>query len=243
MIDIKNLYLKFEDNIFFEDVELSLREHKINVILGPNGAGKTTVLKILTGLLKPDKVSEFGLLSKKIFYLPQKISYPKGLDVEEYISSVFFKDSMVKWFLTKEEKSRLDDIINKLGLSHIKNLSMEKLSAGELQKTNIAIGLLSGAEVFFLDEPTSNMDLINQIKILDMIKKLTEQKEITAVVILHDLNLAESYGDYFIGITKEHKIFCKSKEGFFTKDMLKNIYGINFRITDDGERVYVRVDK
>ena len=67
MIDIKNLYLKFEDNIFFEDVELSLREHKINVILGPNGAGKTTVLKILTGLLKTDKVSEFGLLSRKIF--------------------------------------------------------------------------------------------------------------------------------------------------------------------------------
>ena len=65
MIDIKYLYLNFEDNIFFEDVELSLREHKINVILGLNGAGKTTVLKILTGLLKPDKVSEFGLLSKK----------------------------------------------------------------------------------------------------------------------------------------------------------------------------------
>ena len=243
MIDIKNLYLKFDDNIFFEDVELSFREHKINVILGPNGAGKTTVLKILTGIIKPDIISEFGLLSKKIFYLPQKISYPKGLDVEEYISSVFFKDNLIKWFLSKEEKAQLDEIIEKLELTDIKNLSMEKLSAGELQKTNIAIGLLSGAEVFFLDEPTSNMDLINQIKILDIIKKLTQQKEITAVVILHDLNLAVSYGDYFIGISKDHKIISKAKEIFFTQDMLKNIYGINFRIIDDGERVYVRVDK
>lgn len=243
MIDIKNLYLKFDDNIFFDDVDLSFQKHKINVILGPNGAGKTTILKILTGIIKPDRVSEFGLLSKKIFYLPQKISYPKGLNVEEYISSVFFKDNLIKWFLSKKEKTQLDEIIEKLELTDIKNLSMEKLSAGELQKTNIAIGLLSGADVFFLDEPTSNMDLLNQIKILDIIKKLTQQKEITAVVILHDLNLAVSYGDYFIGISKDHKIVCKSKESFFLQDILKSIYGINFRIIDDGERVYVRVDK
>ena len=121
------------------------------------------------------------------------------------------------------------------------SLSVDKLSAGELQKTNIAMGLLSGAEIFFLDEPTSNMDLNNQIKTMDMLKKLTLENNATCIVILHDLNLASLYGDYYIGINSNHEIISAEKSTFFKKEIMTNIFNIDFEIIKREDKLYVQI--
>lgn len=239
MIEIKDLSFNFENTNFFENINLSLKESCINVIIGPNGAGKTTLIKLIAGILKPDcGVIKSG---KKMFYLPQKITYTGAITLYEYLTSIFFRKNW-KWHITKNEKQKIFEIMQKLEIYDKKDIAVEKLSAGELQKANIALGLLSEAEIFLLDEPTSNMDLINQVKVLDIIKKLSKNG-ITSVVILHDLNLAAFYGDYFIGINQERKIFSADKKDFLKSEILKKIYNINFKIINDNGSYNVQIIK
>ena len=213
-----------------------MHDNKLSVILGLNGAGKSTLIKIITGNIKTEIHTKNTF--KKVFYLPQNPYYPKGITSFDYLSSVFFKNNW-KWFLSKEEKQKIIDVLEKIGLSDKKNINIENLSGGEIQKLNIALGLLSGADLFLLDEPSSNMDLINHIKILKMLKSLTSQN-ITSVIIMHDLNLALKYGDMFIGITKDKKIVqCGVKE-FFRRENLKRIFDIDFKILEDGNNIYVQ---
>lgn len=238
MIKIENLSLSFDSKPFFQNLNLEIPTNQVTAIVGPNGAGKTTLLKILVGIIKPDEAS-ITIDKKQTFYLPQKISYPTGITLKEYLSSIFFKNPL-KWSLSYVEKEKINNILKDLELFDKKNLLIDKLSSGELQKANIALGLLSDAKIFLLDEPTSNLDLINQIKIMDMIKNLTS-KGITCIIILHDLNLASSYSNFFIGINKNREIFTSDKNLFFKEEVLENIYNMKFRLIKDNENTHVQV--
>lgn len=238
MIKIQNLSLNAGNYSIFENINVEIPENKITVVIGSNGIGKTTLLRTIMGLSKFQKgtVDTDGC---EMFYLPQKIKYPNGITLFEYIESSFYKDNW-KWFLTEEDKQKITDIIETLGLSDKSEVNIECLSSGELQKANIALGLVSDAKVFLLDEPTSNMDLINQVKTLDMLKTLTE-RNITSVIVMHDINLASVYGDYFIGITKNRKIYSAEKDSFFTEEHLKEIFGIDFKVINNNEYINIQI--
>jgi len=237
MISIKNLNLNFDENIIYKNASLEIPDNKITMIVGPNGTGKTTLLKIITGEIKTD--CEIKNTFKKVFYLPQKLQYPKGITTFDYVSSILYKNNW-KWFLTKEEENKVYEVLEKIELLNRKNVKIENLSAGEIQKANIGLGLLSDADIFLLDEPTSNMDLVNQIKILDMIKNLTDSG-ITSVIIMHDLNLSSSYGDYFIGISQNHNVIKAPRKEFFNDKTLQEIYNISFKVVNNEEKFYIQI--
>jgi len=237
MINIGNLNLKFDENIIFRNANITIPDNKITMIVGPNGTGKTTLLKIITGEIKADCKIENTF--KKTFYLPQKLYYPKGITTFEYVSSILYKNNW-KWFLNKQEENKVNETLEKIELINRKNVKIENLSAGEIQKANIALGLLSDADIFLLDEPTSNMDLVNQIKILDMIKTLTKSS-ITSVIIMHDLNLSSGYGDYFIGLNQNHSVISAYKEEFFNAKTLEEIYNISFKVVNNEEKFYIQI--
>lgn len=194
------------------------------------------MFKIITGNIKTGfrVYNDFS----KIFYLPQNPYYPKGISVFDYLSSIFFSDNL-KWFLSKDEKDKIEKVLSKVDLLDKKDICVENLSGGEIQKLNIGLGLLSGADLFLLDEPASNMDFINQLKILKMLKELTK-KGITSVVVMHDINLALKYGDTFFGITTEHKILHQDGIKFFTSSNLKSIFDMNFEILESNGNIYVQ---
>ena len=136
-------------------------------------------------------------------------------------------------------QDKIEKVLSKVDLLDKKDICVENLSGGEIQKLNIGLGLLSGADLFLLDEPASNMDFINQLKILKMLKELTK-KGITSVVVMHDINLALKYGDTFFGITTEHKILHQDGIKFFTSSNLKSIFDMNFEILESNGNIYVQ---
>ena len=165
--------------------------------------------------------------------------YLSSITTFDYLSSIFFKNNW-KWFISNTEKDKINNILMRIGLYDKKNISIENRSGGEMQKINIALGLISGADVLLLDEPASNMDLNNQVNILKLLKELTS-KNITIVIIMHDLSLAMKYGDNFIGITNENKIIQKNSIDFFTPENLKEIFNMNFEIVKGQNNTYVQI--
>lgn len=238
MININNLSYSVDNIKLFENANIQIPKNKITMLVGPNGVGKTTLLKIIAGIIKP-QMGEVSVNNKDLFYLPQRIKYPQGITLQEYIESSFYKQNW-KWFLTKEEKDKVNEMLNILELSDKKYTLIDNLSSGELQKANMALGLMSEAHILLLDEPTANMDLINQIKILNMIKKLT-QTGITCIIVLHDINLASDYGDYFIGLTRKNEILSGVKKDFISSDILKKIFGINFKVINNEEDIHIQI--
>ena len=238
MININNLSYSVDNIKLFENANIQIPKNKITMLVGTNGVGKTTLLKIIAGIIKP-QMGEVSVNNKDLFYLPQRIKYPQGITLQEYIESSFYKQNW-KWFLTKEEKDKVNEVLSMLELTDKKYTLIDYLSSGELQKANIALGLISEAHILLLDEPTANMDLINQIKILNMIKKLT-QTGITCIIVLHDINLASDYGDYFIGLTRKNEILSGVKKNFISSDVLKKIFGINFKVINNEEDIHIQI--
>lgn len=236
MIKIENLNFEYENKIIFKNLNLNIEDNKLSIIMGLNGVGKSTLVKLITGGIKTSCNIENTF--KKVFYLPQNPYYPKGVTTFDYVSSVFYKNNW-KWFLTEKEKGEINEILTLLELEDKKDIKIENLSGGEIQKANIALGLLSGADLFLLDEPTSNMDIINSIKIFDILKKLSD-KNITIIIITHDINLSAKYGDDFIGITKNNEVIKKDKNSFFNNENLYKIFGINFEIIKDNEKIFIQ---
>ena len=238
MIKVENLSLSFEDKKLFENVSIEIPNNKITVVAGPNGTGKTTLLKVMAGV----ETAENSIIDsdfKEIFFLPQRLKYPENITLFDYISSCYFKNGF-KWFLTEEEKNQINTVLEELEISDRKNVFVEKLSSGELQKANIGMALISGADCLMLDEPTSNMDLVNQIKILNLVKNLTK-RGITIVMVLHDLNLAANFGDFFVGTNPQKKLICLNKDTFFDEKNLENIFGIKFKVIKNDEKINVQI--
>ena len=239
MIKIENLSLNFENKKIFNQQNLSVDDNKMTVIVGSNGVGKTTLLKVISGAIKV-KSAKIENTSKELFFLPQKIRYPEGISLFDYILSSFYKNSL-KWYISAEEKAKTEKVLEELELTDRKNVIIDNLSSGELQKANLAMAMVSNADCLLLDEPTSNLDLINQIKILDIIKNLSSNG-ICCLIIMHDLNLAAKYGDYFMGMSKNCEIIKGEKEEFFTAENLNKIYGINFEVTKNENKYNIQVN-
>lgn len=237
MISVKNLTLNFGDKILYKNFDFVAKSGELTIITGLNGAGKTTLLKIISGEMKVDGVN-VDSDCKKIFFLPQKISYPANITLFEYVLSVFYSNSF-KWYTTNEEKQKVDEILDKLGIIDRKDISLEKLSSGELQLANLAVAIISGAECLLLDEPTSNLDLKNQVLICSILKNLAKNG-MTCVMITHDLSLASEYGDYFVGISS-NTVIQGEKSEFFTKENLKLVFGLNFNVGYENEKIYIKI--
>ena len=239
MIKIEKLSLSFENKTLFDNTSIVIPNDKFTIITGCNGTGKTTVFKLITGKMKIPEVEIYNDF-KKVFFLPQKINYPEGISLYEYVISCFYSNSF-KWFISEKEKQKTMEVLELLELSDKQNVLAENLSSGELQKANIAMALLSDADCLLLDEPTSNMDLINQVKVLKILQKLVRTKNVACTVIMHDLNQAANYGDLFVGIGRDKKILQCGKENFFSPQNLNKIFGINFSVVKNNETFNIQV--
>jgi iron complex transport system ATP-binding protein len=239
MLKIREGKITYADNIILENINLDIKTNQLTVIIGPNGSGKTSLIKVLAN----DKPLNSGKMEsdyKKSILIPQLPFYPQGITLFDYVSSIFFEKGW-KWSLAKEDIDQTLGILERLNLEPKKEQMMHQLSGGELQLANIALCLISGADFILLDEPSANLDLLNQITILEILKKLTT-KNITVVAILHDINLASKYGDKFIILYKDKSLLYGDKLEVFCKDSLCKSYEVNFKVHTLDEDTFIQPD-
>ncbi|MGL5084160.1 MAG: ABC transporter ATP-binding protein [Clostridium sp.] len=247
-ISVKNLSVAYENNIIIDNMNLSIPEGKISIIIGSNGCGKSTLLKTISRINKPKKGDIFIKaknlkkikakdIAKEVAFLPQAPICPSGLTVRELITFGRFPHQKMIGGLSSEDKAAIDWAIKETGLCEFADKEVENLSGGQRQRAWIALVLAQETEIIMLDEPTTYLDMAYQLEVLQVLKKLNLEKNITIVIVLHELNNACRFADNIIGL-KKGKLICEGKPmEVINKENLKNIYGIdaNIKKSESGE--------
>ena len=140
--------------------------------------------------------------------------------------------------LTKHDKDIIDWAIEETGLSEFSDREIENLSGGQRQRAWIAMTLAQETEIIMLDEPTTYLDMSYQLEGLEVLQKLNRDKNITVVIVLHELNNACRFADNIIGL-KKGKVVCEGKPiDVINKEVLKEIYGIDASLVNSKDDEY-----
>jgi len=207
VIEIRGLYKSFGPLDILKGVDLDLLKGENLVVLGRSGTGKSVLIKILSGLLKPDRGSvkvlgqEVDKLSGKaldelrlrIGFSFQHSALYDSMSVRQNLE---FPLKMNKKGLSKQELSEaVEDVLNAVGLIDKMNVMPADLSGGQRKRIGIARTLILKPEIMFYDEPTAGLDPITSDEINELIIQVREKYNTSAIVITHDLVVAKKTGD------------------------------------------------
>lgn len=236
-IDLKDLAFTYKQKTVLENLTCCFNAGRIHIILGVNGAGKSTLVKLLNRLLKPQSGSILLLgknlvdltlnqIAKCVGYVAQQRQLCE-LTVTDYI--LLGRKPHLKWNFGTEDEKIVFAVMEKLNLRHLALRQLAHLSGGELQKTIIARALVQKPEVLLLDEPTSNLDLKNQIEVMDIIRQETDERALTTIITMHDINLALRYASSFT-LLKNSRIMVSGGMEVITPDNLSALFGIRIKL-------------
>ena len=196
---IENLKKTFKKRTVVQDVSLTIKSGEIVGLLGPNGAGKTTSFYMIVGLIPADRgrislddvnISKMPIHSRAklgLSYLPQESSIFRKMTVSENILAILELQELTREKMNK----RLEELLQELGITHIRNNTAISLSGGERRRVEIARCLASNPAFILLDEPFAGIDPIAVIDIQKIIKYLAEQK---IGILITDHNVRETLG-------------------------------------------------
>ncbi|EJO5346302.1 ABC transporter ATP-binding protein [Clostridium botulinum] len=241
--NLKYGYKKSEP--ILKKVNMTALPGKITAIIGQNGEGKSTMLKCISGLFKYEgnvflDKKELKKLSKEeiidsIGYLIQENENQAELNVFETV--LLGRLNSLSWKVSKEESNKVWKVIEDLGIKNLAKKNINELSGGQKRMVYIAQTVVREPNVLLLDEPISNLDLKRQLEVLDLIKDLTKKRNLTTVLIIHDLNMAARYADQLV-VLKNGEIYLSGKpKEVFTKETIKDIYNVNAKVYIDEDGI------
>ena len=231
-----------------EQVSLSVGNREFLGILGPNGCGKSTLLKNIMNYFPPDSgtvilfneeiyAMDRKKIAKKMSYVPQKSGMQMPLTVFETILMGRLPHLKSRWEGYSDTDYKIaEEVISGLKLEEFKNRITLSLSGGEFQKVLLARALVQNPEIILLDEPTSNLDMNHAVELMSLVKEMTINSDLSAVAVLHDLNLASLFCDIVLFIKNGKVKYIGKPQEVFKKEIIRNIYGIDVHIgyTDMG---------
>ncbi|SDQ74252.1 ABC transporter ATP-binding protein [Pseudovibrio sp. Tun.PSC04-5.I4] len=199
-------------NISFPEIEPG----QLVGLIGPNAAGKSTLFKAITGLIKPtagtlllqgQNLAKMRMQSRSrlVAYMPQTFHCNAYLSVFESILLALKQTS--GWRVSNDNIQKVEQILGDLGLLHLANRGLSELSGGQSQMVAVARTLVREPKLILLDEPTSALDMHHQLSIMTAIRQSLASNEISAMIALHDLNLAAEFCDRLI-LVREGEILA-----------------------------------
>ena len=207
ILTVENLSVAFDGNEVIKNLSFSVDKGDALAIVGPNGAGKSVLLKAALGLIPHSGKAEWkeGI---KISYAPQKFYIDKDLplSVEEFLK---FKN---------KDMNKVIDVLEAVGIpakahphmidrhhlkEHIAKQRVGLLSGGQLQRILVAWSLLDNPDVLLFDEPTAGIDVGGEETIYKLLKKLKDERNLTILLVSHDLNVVFKYATNVMCINKE----------------------------------------
>ncbi len=203
MIKIKKVSFAYQgQKDIIKNININIKPREFICIVGENGSGKSTLIKCILGL---NKVTNGSIdIQERVGYLPQITDIQNNFPatVEEVVLSGTLINSIKKIFYTKKDKEFANEIMKDLKILDIKNKCFSDLSGGQKQRVLIARALCSTDKILILDEPVNGLDPKIVHQIYKLLLKLNKEKDLTIIMISHDIDRALEYCTRVIEITK-----------------------------------------
>jgi iron complex transport system ATP-binding protein len=222
-------------------IDLKLEAGRIYGLVGPNGSGKSTLLKIIARQIAPTE-GTIALNSKSlaawanrefarnIAYMPQFTPAADGMTVRELVALGRFPWHGTLGRFSSADKAAVAEAIERTELLDFADRSVANMSGGERQRAWIAMMLAQDARCLLLDEPTSALDLAHQASVLSLVHSLSQERGLTVVIVLHDVNLAARYCDRIIALNRGTITAEGEPNAIMIADKLRDIFGVGMGI-------------
>lgn len=251
IIEVRNLSYKAGEKTILSNISFSLKAGGFYIVLGRNGSGKTTLLKSLSkSIIIEDKkvfinnedINNYSpkRLAKQLSIVPQHTEFLFDFSAFQIVmmgrmpyQKLLQTDSSKDFEIVKESMQNTNTW-------HLRNQSIKQLSGGELQRVIIARALTQKTPIILLDEPISNLDIKHQFEIMELLKKINNERQTTIFLILHDLNLAYKYGDEILIMEYGKLKLFGDKQDILNTQNIEDIFKVNANIVDNS---YINITK
>ena len=241
-IKIRDLVFNYSSQPVLDGICFDVEPGRILGIVGPNGEGKSTLIKCIDNILKPleGSVCLDGRAVNKMepMEIARHIGYVPQSATRIFPSTVFDMVLMgrrphLAWGSSERDMDKVSNILELLNMSDLSLRYFNELSGGQQQKVLIARVLAQEAKLLLLDEPTSNLDLNQQFEVMEMIRTLVREKGLSAVVVLHDLNLASRFSDRILMLHRGRIFAAGTPETVLTRENIRKVYKMEALINID----------
>ena len=249
MLEIRNLCSGYPGKEVLKNINSAIPEGKVTVLLGPNGCGKSTLMKSLCGILPVSKgevfLNEQALsklpqkeLARKIAYLPQNRQIP-DITVERLVLHGRFPYLSYPRHYRQQDYEAAREAMIQMGIEELSDTPLYRLSGGQRQKVYIAMALAQNAPVILLDEPTTYLDVGNQLQLLKMARDLADRGK-TVIMVLHDLPHALQTADRIILLQEGNVVTSGTVEEVYASHSLEHVFQVKLSrmMTDSGWQYY-----
>ncbi len=236
ILDVRDLVFSYGDRRVLDGVTFGLRKGEFLGILGPNASGKTTVLRCVAGTLTPksgrvtlmgEDVSSIGRrdLARMVAVVAQDARDLFDLTVEEFVAMGRLPHLARFSSGRREDREMVRWAMREARLEGLGSRPISGLSGGERQRAAVARALAQGPGLLILDEPTSHLDICQQIDVMDLIKGLSLKTGLTVMAVLHDLNLASGYCDSVVLLSRGVVLAAGRPAEVLTERAIRDLYG------------------
>ena len=234
MLEVRNIEFNYDEPVL-KKLSFELNAGELLSVLGPNGSGKSTLLKIVVGILKPagGQVLVYGrdLFSIKrretarlIGYVAQDSVVRFPFTAKEFVLQGRFAQGRLIGFESGEDIEEANRAMELTGTSQLGSRRLMELSGGERQRVMLARSLASRPRLLVLDEPVANLDISHQVKMLDLVRSLTIEREMSAIVVTHELNLAADFATKALLLKAGEMIAFGTPAEVMTEPLLKSVF-------------------
>ncbi len=246
-IEVIDLSFGYGRHAVLHSVSLEIREGTFHVLLGRNGSGKSTLVRVLAGMTpyRQGLVRVMGTQlndlspsrrAKIVGYLPQRHHVVFPFSVEDVVLTG--RAAFVRYLPGKEDHAKVAEILERLGIAHLRHRPFPELSGGEQQIVQIARVLAQEPRIILLDEPTSHLDVSNQTLLLELLRDVLDWG-LTVVAVLHDPNVAFLFGDAFTCLRDGRVLEPDPGQDVRDPTFLKKLYGVEMMAISFEEKTFV----
>lgn len=245
-LNVQNLSFAYNTAPVLKGVSFNTAAGELACLVGPNGSGKSTLIRCIDSILKPQKGRilidgedtrrmDGQELARHMAYVPQ--GGQQAFPTTVFDSVMMGRRPHTSWRSSESDVDKVIEVIQILGLEELAMKNCSELSGGQQQRVIIARALAQEPDILLLDEATSALDICHQLEVMEILTALVKGRNITAVMAIHDLNVASRYADNVIMLKEGEIVMEGTPEQAFTEENIAGVYGVeaSIRIDADGK--------
>lgn len=235
--ETKDLSVGYNGSSLIHDINIQIEKGKILTLIGPNGAGKSTILKTITkhlasikGTVSVDRNEIFQWTPKEMakqvaVVLTDRIR-PELMTCAEVVAMGRYPYTNMLGRLTPEDRRIVEESLGRVHALDLAEQDFSTLSDGQRQRILLARAICQEPEIIVLDEPTAYLDIRHKIELLDILREMAQEKDITVIMSLHEIDLAAKISDYLVCVKGETIAAFGKPEEVLQQGAIEKLYDI-----------------